>query len=61
MRRWLNVAGPVQFDLRMGGSTQQVVGKMIHADSIGCTIYVNATGQEHSYNWNVVEHITLAP
>lgn len=60
MLKWLNV-GHVQFDLNFQGFPQQVIGKMIYADTVGCTILKENDGTEHSYVWGVVEHITLAP
>lgn len=50
----------VQFNLYIAGSAQMVIGKMVHSDAQGCQILVESDGNLHAYNWDVIQHITLA-
>lgn len=53
--------GHMQFDLVIANSAQQIIGKMVHADEHGCQILKENDGTLHSYNWDVIMHITEAP
>lgn len=50
----------VQFNLYVAGVAEMVVGKMVHADEHGCQILLDADSSLHAYNWDVIQHITLA-
>lgn len=60
MRYWLNI-NHVQFDLLLGGSVEQIIGKLVHCDETGCTIIKEDDSVVHSYSLAVVQHATLAP
>lgn len=60
MRAWLNV-GHIQFDILLGGTVEQIVGKLVHCDETGCTIQKETDGTLHSYSLSVVQHATPAP
>lgn len=60
MKHLLNL-GHIQFDLLLGGVPQQLVGKMVKADDIGCSIVSERDGVEHYYTWKVIEHAVAAP
>ena len=60
MKHFIN-SGHCQFDLLVGGTVQQVIGKMIHCDQTGVTIVLENNGETHAYAFGVVQHICLAP
>lgn len=60
MKHLLNV-GHIQFDLWMAGAAQQIVGKMIKADDVGCSILKESDGTEQYYAWATIQHACNAP
>lgn len=60
MRHYLN-KGHIQFDLIIGSSVEQIIGKMIHADQEGCIIEQESDGVLHGYSWQVIMHACEAP
>lgn len=60
MHHWLH-KGHCQFNLRINGLAQVIIGTMVSIDDKGYTIVDETTGLEHGYGSAQVEHICLAP